>query len=92
MTPSLELCNTLGKMQASAIGSLGGVNSDNPAPVAGAVYKATILTVDFFGKLVNAARYRMSVYYNMGTLMEVPPSAADLARAVAAYDAANSLE
>jgi hypothetical protein len=23
-------------------------------------------TVDFFGKLVNAARYRMSVYYNMG--------------------------
>jgi hypothetical protein len=49
-------------------------------------------TVDFFGKLVNAARYRMSVYYNMGTLMEVPPSAADLARAMAAYDAANSLE
>jgi len=43
VTLSLELCNTLGKLQASAIGSLGGVNSDNPAPVAGAVYKATIL-------------------------------------------------
>ena len=43
VTPSLELCNTLGKLRASAIGSLGGVNSDNPAPVAGAVYKATIL-------------------------------------------------
>jgi len=43
---------------------------------------------------VNAARYRMSVYYNMGTLMEVPPSAADLARAVwrRTIDAANSLE
>ena len=45
-------------------------------------------TVDFFGKLVNATKYRMSVDYNMGTAMEVPPSKADLERAMAAYTAA----
>lgn len=44
-------------------------------------------TVDFFGKLVNATKYRMSVRYNMNTTMEVPHSKADTDRAAAAYAA-----
>ena len=49
-------------------------------------------TVDFFGKLVNAAKYRMSVYYNMGTAMEVPPMEANKIRAIAVYQAANAVK
>ena len=49
-------------------------------------------TVDFFGKLVNAAKYRMSVYYNMGTAMEVPPTEVNQIRAMAVYQAANAVK
>ena len=45
-------------------------------------------TVDYLGKLVNATKYRMSVSYNMGLSMEVPPSEDNKKRAVAVYQAA----
>ena len=47
-------------------------------------------TVDYLGKLVNVTKYRMSVAYNMGTAMEVPPTEDNKKRAMAAYQAANA--
>jgi len=45
-------------------------------------------TVDYLGKLVNATKFRMSVAYNMGTAMEVPPTEENKKRATDAYKAA----
>ena len=43
--------------------------------------------MDFFGKLVTAAKHRASCSYLMNLAAEVPPTDDDVARAKAAYEA-----
>ena len=56
------------------------------------IYKPMHLTtnnnpMDFFGKLVTAAKHRSSCNYLMNLAAEVPPTDDDIARAKAAYEA-----